>query len=115
MRVKSAYAATHKGGQTLQKIPRPGTRLRELYDLFQMNKGIVIEEPLTMRYNYNYFITLIDFYGLDIRKIGEVQHKNKRGMRTGRWVLAGEWFGADYVDYISKNKQKLAKVEKLLG
>ena len=112
MRVKSAYAATHKGGQTLQKIPRPGTKLRELYDLFQMNKGIVIEEPLTMRYNYTYFIFLRDFYGLDIRKIGEV-HKG-RGRGTGRWILAGEWFGANYVDYIARNKQKLSKVEKFL-
>lgn len=110
MRTVSAHSATHKGKRPLQKVPRIGTKLREIYELFQMNKGVVIEAPLTVLYNQAYITYLTDFYGLDIRRIGNIEYNGHRGRRAGKWILAGEWFGSEYVDYISRNKKKLNKV-----
>ena len=39
---------------------------------------------------------LRDYYGLDIRKI-----------TTRKWVLAGEWIGRTYVDYIADHLARL--------
>jgi len=83
-------------------IPREGTRLRRLYDLFVSNKGVPIEAPLSFFEGGNgggrLFADLIDFYGLDIRKI-----------HNGKWVLAGEWLGRRYIDYIA---QRIAEAER---
>jgi hypothetical protein len=73
----------------VQSLPREGTKLREIYDLFQANKGLPIafkSDPHGTR-----VANLINFYGLDLRCI-----------RQGKWVLAGEWFGKVYVDYIAQ-------------
>jgi hypothetical protein len=67
------------------------------------NKGIPIEiAPCKDNKGYP-LAQLIDVYGLDIRCL-------KRGVwkHPGRWVLAGEWHGRHYVDYIA---QRLAEHE----
>jgi hypothetical protein len=70
--------------------PREGTRLRAVYELFQASKG----QPIVFvrRAGCTRLIDdLIDYYGLDIRCLGR-----------GRWILAGEWFGRVYVDYVAQ-------------
>lgn len=82
-------AATARGREFNQLRPREGTRLRATYDLFMANRGV----PIDWRHPDRHGATvaqLRDFYGLDIRRIG-----------PKRYVLAGEWFGKTYIDYIS--------------
>jgi len=76
-------------------VPREGTAIREIYDLFQANKGVPIE--FTIPRNRRVVDSLIDFYGLDIRCL----HRGRRHCGKSRWVLAGEWFGSVYVDYVA--------------
>lgn len=95
MRLESAAAAKSGFGPT-RLVPREGTRLRRMYDLLQANKGLPIDIYLACFEGVKPGVAganieqLQDFYGLDIRKI-----------KYGRWVLAGEWFGKVYVDYIA--------------
>ena len=100
MRYKTA--AQIKGSKrVLQREPKQGTKIRVLYELFQMNKGVVLNMPLTNIFPPRYVYNLIDFYGMYIRRVG-----------YGQWILVGEWFGAKYVDYVASNKERLADVEK---
>jgi hypothetical protein len=98
VRVESASVAKGRRAAPTQLKPRDGTRIRAIYDLLQANKGLPIEVHLTKMCisksgNISRAINdLSDYYGLDIRRIGG---------RYGRWVLAGEWFGRTYVDYIA--------------
>ena len=71
------------------KLPREGSYLRECYDLFLNNRGVPIRF-VERNNNRNATRQLQDYYGLDIRCI-----------EPGKWVLAGEWFGKNYVDYIA--------------
>lgn len=70
-----------------KKIPREGTKLREVYDTFQRNKGVPLDWSSTQ---YSGMYQLTDFYGLDIIRL-----------KKNTWLLAGEWFGRVYVDYVS--------------
>ena len=70
--------------------PREGTRTRELYDMFLQNRGIPVVYSHTLKQDSYLLSQLVDRYGLDIRRIDR-----------GLWVLAGEWFGKNYVDYIA--------------
>lgn len=82
----------------MNRAPREGTRLRECYDLLQANKGIPVEWRRGL-VDSTAVIYLSDYYGLDIRLL------QKGDSRTGRkplYVLAGEWFGKVYVDYIAE-------------
>ncbi len=85
----------NRRGYTLRQIPLEGTRLRATYDLLMANKGAAINVSLSRAYGPNDGGTAIsqlrDFYGLDIRKI-----------KNGQWLLAGEWFGRVYVDYVAE-------------
>jgi hypothetical protein len=81
-----------------QERPRTGTRLGELYELFKANEGIPIVGVTFTGSSYTRIGQLQDFYGLDIRCIHRGGHQ--RGKST--WVLAGEWFGSEYVDYIAR-------------
>lgn len=74
----------------LHEAPREGTRLREIYDLLQSNKGTPTDFTCRKR-DTNRIDQLRDFYGLDIRNIG-----------YRRWLLAGEWFGKVYIDYVAE-------------
>ena len=115
MRIQSANASKGKKNcAALQKVPREGTKIRELYDLFQAHKGVMfMHDNLTEIYPANCIGQLTDYYGLDIRNLGALPNDTPGTGRGGsKWILAGEWFGSKYIDYIAKNKQKLAKVEK---
>lgn len=74
-------------------LPRQGTELRGVYDQLMASRGSVVPVgDLTARRNnlsgmYN---LLQDYYGLDIRRL------------HGGWLLAGEWFGRVYVDYVAE-------------
>lgn len=92
MRCESA--ASLKGtGRPRRKEPTAGTKIREIYDLFILNKGIVIRFTSQQGRGHDRAVQdLINYYGLDIRKISH-----------GKWVLAGEWFGKVYIDYIAEH------------
>ena len=93
----SATAASIRGFHcNYQSKPREGSAVRKLYDRFMANKGIVIElvthgTSRERRITYHQIEQLRNTYGLDIRMI-----------RYRQWVLAGEWFGGKYVDYIAE-------------
>jgi len=87
MRVQSAAIAKN-GWNHSNMRPREGSKLRETYDLLMSNKGVTID--INLGYLPGHLYQLMDYYGLDIRMI-----------KRGRWVLAGEWFGTTYVDYIA--------------
>lgn len=73
------------------KLPHEGTKLREIYDYFYANKGLPIDFKYGAR-KYSHLRQLTDFYGLDIRFIGD-----------GKYCLCGEYFkGGVYVDYIAE-------------
>jgi hypothetical protein len=78
-------------------VPNEGTHTREVYDLLQSNKGLPVEY-MQKASNPRVLTSLRDFYGLDVRII---KQGNKRVGRKSTYVLAGEWFGRVYVDYIA--------------
>lgn len=94
---RMASVASMKGNrQIYEAVPRAGTALRQAYDLFKRNKGLPINWQ-SDRHNPRVVTALIDFYGLDIRQL----------QKGGKWqpsiyVLAGEWFGSEYRDYIAE-------------
>ena len=57
--------------------------------VFCANKGVPVRY-VTRQNNPNQISVLCDEYGLDIRRLA-----------YRKWVLAGEWFGDVYVDYIA--------------
>ena len=98
--MKLASATVSKGFGRTDTHPRPqeGTRLRRMFDLFVKQKGCPVEISLTWFEGKNSSALveqLRDCYGLDLRRLS-----NKR------WVLAGEWFGDFYVDYIADKLTK---------
>jgi hypothetical protein len=87
--VKGYSAAQLKKGKrcAIQQVPREGSKVRMMYDLFNKYKGHSIylgaDKNVDLRVRY-----LGDFYGLDIVHVGK-----------GKWCMKGEWFGAKYVSY----------------
>jgi hypothetical protein len=95
--VRTETAAEAKNGwghcYTTRDVPKPGTQLRLLYDFFKRNAGYMVRVPLVCRSMGNQTKLrqqLIDFYGFDLRYGG-----------PNNWLLAGEWVGAHYVDYVN--------------
>lgn len=86
----------------LQVAPRVGTRLRKTYDALMACKGAPIE--IQYRYLGPDISMLVNFYGLDVRL---VKQGSKRTDRLSTYVLAGEWFGRVYVDYIAEHLASL--------
>lgn len=78
---------------------------RQVYDHLMQNKGKVVELwQLGARQNLTGILNALqDYYGLDVRPV-------KRGYGGGpaTYVLAGEWFGKVYVDYIAEAQEKEA-------
>lgn len=101
MRTMSAWEAK-TGKFRSQLAPREGTLIRGYYDAFIQNKGM----PVRLSFN-NRFIAaqLTDVYGLDIRCL-------KKGRGGSTWILAGEWFGKTYVDYIRSTSEGILMKEK---
>lgn len=94
MRQTPVSQLKHQTNTKLREVPKEGSRLRELYDMFQANKGQVISWSRSHRGGYSngrLLEDLVDYYGLDIRRI-----------KNGRWCLVGEWFGKVYVDYVAE-------------
>jgi hypothetical protein len=97
--LSAAHAKDFFKLDTSHLAPREGTKLRELYDLLQANRGKPVKVALSKFCGYQHGIDqLRDFYGLDIRKV-----------RQGVWLLAGEWFGATYRDYVADRFAKLER------
>lgn len=90
--MQSIASASGKRKQGANSVPREGTKWRAMYDLLMANKGIPVDIPLNEfgKSHGRIVAALRDFYGLDIVRISR-----------GRWVLAGEWKGSQYVDYIA--------------
>jgi hypothetical protein len=77
-----------------QLIPKEGTKIRKIYDLLMENRGRWVNVSPS---SFGIKLTgqmggisevLMNRYGLDIRK------------DYGKWLLAGEWFGKVYIDYV---------------
>lgn len=85
----------NRRGTNKRKEPREGTRLRELWDLFQASPGQPIEVRFPNRtgkgYTNRQLDDLRDYYGLDIVAAG-----------LGLWVLKGFWEGTDYTSYLQE-------------
>lgn len=107
-RLTSAAAAKGKATSPVQNAPRPGTGARRVYDWLFARPGTWQRLPppddLGIRSTIGLNIIrayMQDFYGLDIRQ-RDVGVKGARGKGRGsEWMLAGEWFGNAYVDYVA--------------
>lgn len=86
-------------GPKLRDKPREGSRLRAIYDALQSNKGA----PVEIHLDGNELRQLSDFYGLDIRNVRRGFHREGcQGWREPAHLLAGEWFGRVYIDYVAE-------------
>jgi hypothetical protein len=100
MRCMSAAQVKRKNAAlNPRQTPREGTQLRKVYDLFYTNKGNPVEFQFHTFKDSCIIEKLVSFYGLDIRRI---KNGNSRVGRSSQWVLAGEWFGKVYIDYIAE-------------
>lgn len=83
-------------------LPHEGSSIRQLYDVFKENAGYVIKfDPMVTRQWTRFYAQinqLRDFYGCDIRKVG--------GYGAREYILAGEWIGAYYTDYVKARFDK---------
>jgi hypothetical protein len=81
------------------QLPRPGSRLATLYDLFFAHKGEVVDVRLIEFPNVtkraHCILRLRDVYGLDIRMV-----------RQFHFMLVGEWCDNVYLDYLAERLEK---------
>ena len=104
MRTESAATAVGKRAKFVQLCPREGSKLRHLYDVFMEHKGVPLQINLKAEYGAaatSMVTQLQNFYGLDI-----FCKRGGRGVHHATYLLAGEWFGATYVDYVANRIQK---------
>jgi len=94
MRTTPASELKKQTRRQINSIPREGSKIRALYDLFHSNKGQVID--FASPCNDRPLSDLRDYYGLDISRVAPC-----------KWVLAGEWFGRAYRDYIAEHLTSL--------
>ena len=107
MRLETVHSIRRRGSVApLQSEPAPGTRIREIYDNLQRSKGLPVALTLSDADRVR-ISSLVNFYGLDVRNI---QKGNSRTGRASLYVLAGEWFGRVYVDYIAEHIDSDPKV-----
>lgn len=100
-RVHSASRAKEDGKSRIQNsVPRPGTILRELWDLLHVYRAESVEIS-SKRFNGGNLMLLRDFYGLDIRKV-------TKG-RPPKYMLVGEWIGSRYVDYVAERIERFER------
>lgn len=86
------------GKEPPSKCPREGSSLRRLYDTLMFTKGrpcYLLNAQFGAGPNFlgNAIEQLRNFYGLDIRVTPSGHH-------TRQYLLAGDWFGRVYVDYV---------------
>lgn len=83
----------HSSRRHLRAYPDEGTRVRAVYDRLYANKGrpVFIADLLRGNNRSSRALSdLRDYYGCDIRRVSYRHH-----------LLAGEWFGSEYVDYVN--------------
>lgn len=81
----------------LQEAPKEGSRIREIYDLLFANIGKAVDLGVGAT-DCHRIAALENYYGLDIRA---VHRKHQHAL----YVLAGEWFGKIYVDYVADSEE----------
>lgn len=121
--MRTASAGSIKGKSKLKnRIPKKGSCVRRLYDVFQSNKATAITPYCIMREFYpddkigprlaNRWIRslndLTDYYGLDIRQYGPNKYPKQ-------YWLVGEWFGSIYIDYVAERREAEEKAAKAKG
>lgn len=106
MKCMSAAAIKGLKSRPENDFPQEGTAVRQVYDRFQSNKGIPIEFDYVDGPLNTIFNRLTDTYGLDIRR---VRRAHKWSKSKSMFVLAGEWFGKVYVDYIAERLEADAR------
>lgn len=89
-RVATIASMTGRNHAPRHNAPRPGTKLRLLYDMFQAHRGKVVQLSQADTNHNRRIVDLTDYYGLDIRNV-------KYG---GHYMLVGEWIGGTYRDYL---------------
>lgn len=98
--VATAHSIKQTGaGAPHQDAPRPGTRIRRVYDLLFANAGRWVPMP-GMNNGPNVAEYLRSSYGLDVRCRHVGIPGIYRGGTTSEWLLAGEWVGRVYLDYV---------------
>ena len=95
-----AFGKKSKAGPPTQAVPKPGTLIRQNWDILQSSPGRPVTLVGCTGSINNQLRHLTDFYGLDIRL---VRQGSSRVGRLSTYVLAGEWFGRVYVDYIAEH------------
>jgi hypothetical protein len=88
----------------LEQMPKEGTRVRQLFDLFHAYKGQIIDLGMGPRTNtnprykniYGAMKQLKDAYGMDITSNGK-----------GGFCFHGEYFGTKYVSYVNDKPLKI--------
>lgn len=93
-----------KRGRTSEHLldyPHEGSAPKRLYDVLFAHRGRDVDLRPACReiglpshggYLRTRLAMLTDYYGCDIRK----------GLKRGHYILAGEWFGAHYSDYVNQ-------------
>lgn len=88
-RVTTVSEAKGSNHPPKQNVPKEGTKIRELYDLFMDNKGKILDVTFNDSTERSRKAYLVDSYGLDIRCL-----------QRGKWCLVGEWNDDKYIDYV---------------
>jgi hypothetical protein len=102
----SASKRTKQGVRFRRGKPHEGTVLRLWFDEIKASEGRPFSASIPSRVKDD----LMDFYALDIVVI-EKSH-NIRGPKRvapSSYVLAGEWFGSKYVDYVARQLNQVAQ------
>lgn len=118
-RMLSAAQIKGKTKSKLQSHPRPGTRTRAVYDKLLEHKGLpvqitVFETPQDYAKQSGLWTgirhNLENYYGLDIRTVPSIA-VGGWGKHQLWWILAGEWFGSIYLDYIAERENAAGNPE----
>lgn len=90
--MKTASVSQMKAPRRLEpkQYPAPDTELGRIFTYLNANRGQTVRFKVTGGAEGRRVTDLIDYYGLDIRRV-----------KRGHWCLFGEWFGDDYVDYVA--------------
>jgi hypothetical protein len=90
-----------RGGRPLQDLPRPGTKIRRVYDLLAAAPGRWVPiDPCGAGFQRHSELAatiayLTDSYGLDVR----FRASGKHGVPSS-YMMAGAWIGRVYLDYV---------------
>lgn len=97
----AAEIKTGKRHHSARHIPYEGTAARKAFDVLFAHKGA----PVFVSIAPHVRAPLTDVYGLDLRLI---RRGDRRVGRKSQWLLAGEWFGKVYVDYVAERLERAA-------